>query len=157
MKLYDLYTFLLVYFLSSPLYMKAPGEKESCLVWLPSYLWSLPGTKQPSINTCEELREERGPQWPLQSRLGSYIIISVLPTKAGQAWLCTSSVSPTHGGLSVFARNSQSSAKIWYCERTLSVTGIPRRLWKREVVASFPRWMKGGHEPFCSSTKEPIK
>lgn len=149
--------FYLFIFCLPPFTWKLQEKRNPALSGYPSYLWSLPGTKQPSINTCEELREERGPQWPLQSCLGSYIIISVLPTKAGQAWLCTSSVSPTHGGLSVFARNSQSSAKIWYCERALSVTGIPRRLWKREVVACFPRWMKGGHEPFCSSTKEPIK
>lgn len=134
MKLYDLYTFLLVYFLSSPLYMKAPGEKESCLVWLPSYLWSLPGTKQPSINTCEELREERGPQWPLQSCLGSYIIISVLPTKAGQAWLCTSSVSPTHGGLSVFAviRKDLILRKSPFCNRD------PEKVVKKRGGCLFP-------------------
>lgn len=134
MKLYDLYTFLLVYFLSSPLYMKAPGEKESCLVWLPSYLWSLPGTKQPSINTCEELREERGPRWPLQSCLGSYIIISVLPTKAGQAWLCTSSVSPTHGGLSVFAviRKDLILRKSPFCNRD------PEKVVKKRGGCLFP-------------------
>lgn len=126
--------FYLFIFCLPPFTWKLQEKRNPALSGYPSYLWSLPGTKQPSINTCEELREERGPRWPLQSCLGSYIIISVLPTKAGQAWLCTSSVSPTHGGLSVFAviRKDLILRKSPFCNRD------PEKVVKKRGGCLFP-------------------
>lgn len=44
---------------------------------------------------------------------------------------------------------------IW--KEPFPAVGIPRRLRKERWVLLFPRGMKGGHESWCSFTKEPIK